>query len=316
MPRPTPPPHPVALFLAEHHPGRVGEATRKKYAAVLRRMEKTKLRPEVWLKAQAAELDGSKKRASRMTLGVYRSAVFYFLQWKHHERTGEVLEPGEAQALLASKLVSVTAGVKGEHRGALSAKQYETYVKTVLNAATFPQIKAVLLLLPLTGMRISEACFLKVENVLRRGTEWTLSFRGKGDKHRTVPVSENAKQLLEPFLVTAQEEEKDEDEYLFENPYFGLPGSVRLELSPAQVRAAVRDCVQRVEGLEDVTPHILRHHFSTAMLRTGTDIFTAKELLGHASLRTMERYMHPDEDMKRNAVDLLGESLGKSERRR
>ena len=305
MPRPTPPPHPVALFLAEHHPGEVADATSKKYAAVLRRMEKTQRAPAAWLKAQVTQLDGSKKRASRMTLGVYRSAVFYYLVWQHFDKTGEVLDLAEAHVRFSDTLVSVSAGVKGEERGALSAKQYETYVQTVLNAATYVQVKAVLLLLPLTGMRISEACYLKGENVLRHGSEWTLSFRGKGDKHRTVPLSDAAQQLVEPFVEAAE----SDDDYIFTNPLFGLPGSVRLELSPAQVRAEVRSCVQSVEGLEDVTPHILRHHAATESLRAGVDVMTLKALLGHSSTKTLERYAHPDEDMKRAAMSKLSGGL-------
>lgn len=283
---------------------RVAASTEKQYLATIRRMEKSEMAPTAWLKAQVTQLDSSKKKASRMTLGVYRSAVSYYLQWQHYERTGEVLEAAEAAERFKKKLVAVASGQKGEQRGALTVRQYETYVKAVLHTTAASQIQAVLLLLPLTGMRISEACGLKGENVLQRGDEWTLSFRGKGDKHRTVPLSSAAQQIVEPFL-----EGKDEDDYLFENPCLGLPGSTKLELSPAQVRAEVRDQIQTVEGLEDVTPHILRHHFSTAMIRSGADIFTAKELLGHSSLKTMERYMHPDEDMKRKAVEGLGKLL-------
>ena len=303
MPRPTPPPHPVSLFLAEHHPGQVSDSTSKQYAAVLRRMEKSKQEPKEWLRDQVSQTSRGKK-AARMTVGVYRSAIFYYLRWEHYEKTGEVLAGSEASLKFASQLVPVSAGLKGEERGSLSKNQYALYIETVLGLATHPQIQAVLLLLPFTGMRISEMCHLQGKNVLRRGSEWVLSFRGKGDKPRTVPVDQDARMLLEPFA-----EDKTEDEYLFANPCLGLPGSVKLNLSPAQVRAVVRDGIQVVEGLEEVTPHVLRHHFSTAMLRAGVDIYTAKEILGHSSLGTMERYMHPDEDMKREAIQKLSSAL-------
>ena len=305
MPRPTPPPHPVSLFLAEHHPGQVSAGTSKKYAAVLRRMEKSKLDPKEWLRAQVIQTSRGKK-AARMTVGVYRSAILYYLRWQHYEKTGEVLDGAEAALRFSPDLMPVSAGLKGEERGALTRNQYSLYQETVLSLVTHTQIQAVLLALPFTGMRISEMCGLKRKNVLRKGPEWVLAFRGKGDKPRTVPVGEEVRTLIAPFM-----EGKDEEDYLFENPCLGLPGSTLPNLSPAQVRAVVRDEIQTVEGLEDVTPHVLRHHFSTAMLRVGVDLYTAKEILGHSSLTTMERYMHPDEDMKREAVEKLSGALNK-----
>lgn len=41
-------------------------------------------------------------------------------------------------------------------------------------------------------------------------------------------------------------------------------------------------------------PHKLRHAFSTRMLRDGADIGTISWMLGHASLGTTLRYLHPD----------------------
>ena len=297
VPRPTPPPHPIEQFLADHHAGQVGASTVKKYARILRRMEKSKQEPELWLRAQVQKLSTG-QRASRTTVGVMRSAVLYHLRHRHFERTGELLDQIGAEAEYAHRLPKISEGRRGTSRSALTASQYELYLDTVLNLATHPQIKAVLLLLPLTGLRIFEACGLKGKNVIRRGSEWTLSVIGKGDKPRTIPLDELGRSLVEPFA-----DEAGDDDFIFTNPCLGLPGSTRLDLSPAQVRAVVRDEIQKVEELTDVVPHVLRHHFATASIRAGVDVFTAKELLGHASTKTMERYAHPDEDMKRAAIE-------------
>ena len=47
-------------------------------------------------------------------------------------------------------------------------------------------------------------------------------------------------------------------------------------------------------GLEDnVTAHVLRHAFATTLVRRGTDLIIAAELLGHARLETTRAYTRP-----------------------
>jgi len=60
-------------------------------------------------------------------------------------------------------------------------------------------------------------------------------------------------------------------------------------------------------GLDRViTPHMFRHATATELLARGASIDVVKELLGHASIRSTEVYLHPDADAQRAAVDRLG----------
>lgn len=58
------------------------------------------------------------------------------------------------------------------------------------------------------------------------------------------------------------------------------------------VQRAVRDAVLRAGIPKKVSAHTFRHSFATQLLRCGADIRTVQELLGHASVRTTQRYTH------------------------
>ena len=59
-------------------------------------------------------------------------------------------------------------------------------------------------------------------------------------------------------------------------------------------------------GLEDhVTALVLRHSFATTLVRGGTDLVIAAELLGHARLETTRVYTRPTAEDRSRAVDLL-----------
>ena len=74
------------------------------------------------------------------------------------------------------------------------------------------------------------------------------------------------------------------------NPQSGSRGRWHLHSSPVQ-KAMKEAC--RFEGLTKlVTCHSLRHSFATELLRSGTDIRTIQELLGHRHLQTTMIYTH------------------------
>ena len=59
-------------------------------------------------------------------------------------------------------------------------------------------------------------------------------------------------------------------------------------------------------GLDDhVTSHTLRHTFGTELVRSGVDLVTVAELMGHASLETTRLYTRPSTADMQRAIDLL-----------
>jgi site-specific recombinase XerD len=92
---------------------------------------------------------------------------------------------------------------------------------------------------------------------------------------------------------------------------FSLPGHRGRPTHPRVVNAVLTGLVRktRLEG-QGITPHKLRHTFATFLIRTGADVRTVQELLGHSSLQTTATYLHSDTRTKEAAVGRLGGLLG------
>jgi integrase/recombinase XerC len=63
----------------------------------------------------------------------------------------------------------------------------------------------------------------------------------------------------------------------------------------------------RIAGLEDVTPHTLRHTFAHALIASGASLSDVADLLGHTSLDTTRIYTKASETDLATAVARLEE---------
>ena len=78
--------------------------------------------------------------------------------------------------------------------------------------------------------------------------------------------------------------------HLCRDPYTGAP--VRFHLHESSVQRAVAQAARAARLTRPVSPHTLRHAFATQLLRTGYDIRTVQELLGHKDVETTMIYTH------------------------
>jgi integrase/recombinase XerC len=148
-----------------------------------------------------------------------------------------------------------------------------------------------------SGLRISEACHLDLGDVVSDGTGAQIRVReGKGGKDRIVPAGAKAWQALGAYLplrasllgeLLAQGRPTD-GEALF----LSRRGR-RMGDREARRKLDQRECENAVKR---VSPHALRHSFATHLLGEGADLRSIQEMLGHASLRTTQRYAQVDID--------------------
>lgn len=144
--------------------------------------------------------------------------------------------------------------------------------------------RAMLELLYTSGVRNSECRRLTVDDLdLARG--YATVRRGKGSKDRVVPVGKSAAHYLTLYASKARPQllNGHDTQVLFLSRW-GLPFSL------AAVAAIVHRYTERAGITKHLTPHALRHTCATLMLEGHADIRYIQELLGHASLRSTQRY--------------------------
>lgn len=150
--------------------------------------------------------------------------------------------------------------------------------------------RALMELLYASGLRISEALGLDLEDLSRDGA--FVRVIGKGDKERLVPVGEIALAVLARWIDGPRHVllARGSVSSVRGGPLFvGDRGRrwARQQGWGAVKRAAL------AAGLSDrVSPHTLRHSFATHLLEGGADLRIVQELLGHASISTTQLYTH------------------------
>jgi len=151
---------------------------------------------------------------------------------------------------------------------------------------------ALLELLYGTGLRISEAVALDVDEVHRllrtSDAERPAGLRvlGKGSKERIVPVGSYARAALDAYLIRGRPGLTANGRgtpALFVNTRGG-------RLSRQSAWGVLRSVAEKAGITAEVSPHTLRHSYATHLLDGGADIRVVQELLGHASVTTTQIY--------------------------
>lgn len=134
------------------------------------------------------------------------------------------------------------------------------------------------------GLRVSEIAHLKVRDLdLNQGLVTVI---GKGDKERTVPMTEALKELLKQYLAPSQD--KAVSSFLFPSPR-----STSKPIHPHFLEVWVKKAAQwaKLENPDELTVHVLRHSFGTQLAESGASVYEIRDLMGHSSIMVSENYV-------------------------
>lgn len=166
-------------------------------------------------------------------------------------------------------------------------------LEAFIAAAPTQRDRVLLTLLAYTGLRVSEACRLKVQDINLDERQLFVN-QGKGGKDRYVPVPKKLRKVLRKWLkgrLTG---------YVFPSPKFD-----GRSLSPRTVQKMVAETRQASGVDKIVTPHKFRHSYATRCLETGADLREIQVLLGHSSPAVTAIYTHCSTEKLKAAVDRL-----------
>ena len=152
---------------------------------------------------------------------------------------------------------------------------------------------AVIELLFATGMRISELCSLKPENVNLH--DRNILIYGKGSKERTIQIGSDA-------VVHVLEEYKEVYKVGMESCGYFFVNKFRQRFSEQSVRTLINKYSSLAAIELHITPHMFRHSFATYLLESDVDIRYIQKMLGHSSITVTEIYTHVTMEKQRDIL--------------
>ena len=163
-----------------------------------------------------------------------------------------------------------------EHSRPYTRRGYKETIHTPPQAL---RNRAIIYTLLDTGLRSSELCGLTIGDLDKKNLR--MKVYGKGSKERIVPFSAASSLALWRYLATRPEARQSDRVF--------VTGRDR-PMDKFEMRDLIAGLGERA-GVANAHPHRFRHTFAITALRNGLNIYTLKEILGHASLKMCLRYL-------------------------
>lgn len=203
--------------------------------------------------------------------------------------------------------------------GVLSLKEVERLLECPVGDERISlRDRALLELLYATGLRVSEAAGLKIDDI--HFDSGYVRCLGKGGKARVVPFGDKAKEYLQWYLSEGRPKfELGSGRRRGQKSSPGLPqtsgydarettagkkgisgGYVFLtyrgkKFTRKGIWKLIKNYARRAGITKSVSPHTIRHSFASHLLANGAPLRVIQEMLGHADIATTQVYTHVDQ---------------------
>jgi site-specific recombinase XerD len=169
----------------------------------------------------------------------------------------------------------------------------DEYTRMLSQACGNPRDYAILQVFLQTGVRVSELCELRLDDVdlVNRVLRVRL---GKGHSAREIPLEKKGLQAVRNWLQIRPDVL---DDHLFLNQY-GQP------LGDRGVRKLVAKYCQQAGIIKKASPHSFRHTFVTWKIEQGVNPFIVQDWAGHAKITTTQGYRHPTGRSKQRVMEV------------
>lgn len=150
------------------------------------------------------------------------------------------------------------------------------------NACDNYMYKTIFMMIYGSGLRISEAVNLRIEDIDSRKMRIFVR-EGKGKKERYTVLPKTSLEMLRKYYQMYQP--RHPEGYIFLNRE-GNP------LKVERTRVFFRRYRRKAKLDEKFVVHSLRHSFATDLIERGATILEVKELMGHSNIRSTMEYIH------------------------
>lgn len=143
--------------------------------------------------------------------------------------------------------------------------------------------RLILELLITTGIRVSELCDLRKNDIMFSMN--MIKIYGKGSRERIIPIYYHTLIDAIQLYLDVFSEELIQSEYFFLNKR-------KKRLSTQSVRNMLKKYCVLLNINQNITPHMFRHTFATMLLDQDVDCRYIQRILGHSSILTTQIYTH------------------------
>ena len=151
--------------------------------------------------------------------------------------------------------------------------------------------RTIIILMLHTGLRAAEVCQLKKGHIHLRKRSGYLQVYGKRNKYREVPLNATVRKVLGEYIP------------MIEGGWLFISRKTKSAITTRALGYLIGKYA-RIAGVEDVSPHDLRHRFGYRMAET-VPLHRLAQIMGHDSLNTTMVYVRgTSEDLQRDVEQI------------